>query len=78
MKHGTKKNKIAEKIVLSFIYFVFFSIMILLTGLMGEFTFGNPTFLSVCAYILLILITIVALILFIATWEQAFGSEDHS
>lgn len=77
MKPGQKKNNIAGKIVLSTIYFVIFSALVLLVGLMNERVFKNPTFSNVSVYIFVILITIVVLILFISAWEQIFESEDH-
>ena len=77
MKPGQKKSNIAGKIVMSVIYFVVFSALVLLVGLMNEHVFKNPTFSNIGVYVFLILLTIVVLILFISAWEQIFESEDH-
>lgn len=77
MKHGAKKNKFLENVIIATIYFAIFSLLVLITGEMNSRTFSNPTISNLILYGISILAMLVFLILFISAWDNCFESEDH-
>lgn len=77
MKHGAKKSKTLENIVIASVYFVIFSILVLAVGEMTNKVFLCPTVSNIIIYILEIVATIVFLILFLSAWDSSFGSESY-
>lgn len=77
MKHGVKKSKTLENIVIASVYFVIFSMLVLAVGEETNKVFSYPTISNVILYILEIIAVIVFLILLLSAWDNSFGSESY-
>lgn len=78
MKHGVKKNRVLENMIVATVFFVIFSALVLATGTMNRIVFSNPTIPNIILYIAAIAVSLIFLILFLNAWEGIFESEGHS